>query len=64
MQTNSKLLLNELLVLRHFKHDNMMALYSAHVRGDELWLVLEYVDAGTYRFLQMFDFFLTKITEF
>lgn len=42
-----ELLLNELLVLRHFKHEHMMALYAAHVRNDELWLVLEYLDAGT-----------------
>lgn len=45
-QQRRELLFNEVTIMRDYKHPNIVKMYSAHLVMDELWVVMEYVNAG------------------
>ena len=45
-QQRKELLLNELLVMRHFQHANIVRLFSSYLVRHELWLVMELMTGG------------------
>ena len=45
-QQRRELILNELVTMRDLKHPHLIELLATYLVGDELWLVLEYVEGG------------------
>ncbi|GMS77900.1 hypothetical protein PENTCL1PPCAC_75 [Pristionchus entomophagus] len=46
-QQRRELLFNEVAIMRDFSHPSIVRLFSSHLVGDELWLVMEYMEGGS-----------------
>ncbi|CDW54059.1 serine:threonine protein kinase PAK 4 [Trichuris trichiura] len=45
-QQRRELLFNEVVIMRDYRHPNIVEMYSSHLVGDELWVVMEYLEGG------------------
>ncbi|XP_065656344.1 serine/threonine-protein kinase PAK 6 [Hydra vulgaris] len=45
-QQRRELLFNEVVTMKNYRHLNIIELYDAYLVGDELWVVMEYLDGG------------------
>jgi len=45
-QQRRELLLNEVATMKYYEHPNIVKMYNSYLVGDELWLVLEYLEGG------------------
>ncbi|ESO06666.1 hypothetical protein HELRODRAFT_94192 [Helobdella robusta] len=45
-QQRKELLFNEVLIMRDYHHPNIVNMYSSYLVGDELWVVMEYLEGG------------------
>ncbi|XP_067895810.1 serine/threonine-protein kinase PAK 4-like isoform X1 [Heterodontus francisci] len=45
-QQRRELLFNEVVIMRDYHHDNVVEMYSSHLVGDELWVVMELLQGG------------------
>nr|CAB3264638.1 serine/threonine-protein kinase PAK 4 [Phallusia mammillata] len=45
-QQRRELLFNEVVIMRDYHHDNIVDMYSSFLVGDELWVVMEYLEGG------------------
>ncbi|KAG5451912.1 Serine/threonine-protein kinase PAK mbt [Clonorchis sinensis] len=45
-QQRRELLFNEVMIMRHYQHPNIVEMYSSHLIGNELWVVMEYLEGG------------------
>lgn len=45
-QQRRELLFNEAATMKFFKHPNIVKMYNSYLVGNELWLVLEYLEGG------------------
>ncbi|PIO73754.1 kinase domain protein [Teladorsagia circumcincta] len=46
-QQRRELLFNEVSIMRDYQHTNIVRMYSSHIVGDELWVVMEYMEGGS-----------------
>ena len=47
-QPRKELIINEILVMRESKHDNIVNYLDSYFRnGSELWVVMEYMEGGS-----------------
>ncbi|XP_036397908.1 serine/threonine-protein kinase PAK 5-like [Megalops cyprinoides] len=46
-QQRRELLFNEVLIMRDYRHQNVVDLYNSYLVGDELWVVMEFLEGGT-----------------
>lgn len=46
-QERKELVLNEVLVMRNLQHQNLIDFYGAHLLQDDLWILMEYLNAGS-----------------
>jgi len=46
-QQRRELLFNEVLVMRHRVHPNLVEVFGSYLVGEELWVVMEFMDAGS-----------------
>ncbi|KAL6744354.1 hypothetical protein Aduo_017296 [Ancylostoma duodenale] len=46
-QQRRELLFNEVSIMRDYQHLNIVRMYSSHLVGDELWVVMEYMEGGS-----------------
>ncbi|KAK6016088.1 kinase domain protein [Ostertagia ostertagi] len=46
-QQRRELLFNEVSIMRDYQHANIVRMYSSHIVGDELWVVMEYMEGGS-----------------
>ncbi|CAB3397587.1 unnamed protein product [Caenorhabditis bovis] len=46
-QQRRELLFNEVSILREYHHPNIVQLFSSHLVNDELWVVMEFMEAGS-----------------
>ncbi|KAG9510434.1 Serine/threonine-protein kinase PAK mbt [Fragariocoptes setiger] len=46
-QQRKELLLNEVIIMREFHHPNMVKMFDSYLVGDELWVVMEYLEEGS-----------------
>ncbi|XP_072425490.1 serine/threonine-protein kinase PAK 4-like [Chiloscyllium punctatum] len=45
-QQRRELLFNEVVIMRDYHHENVVEMYSSHLVGDELWVVMELLQGG------------------
>lgn len=45
-QQRKELLINEVVIMKQYKHPNIVEMYNSYLVNDELWLVLEYLEGG------------------
>lgn len=45
-QQRRELLFNEVVIMRDYHHPNIVETYSSFLVGDELWVVMEYLEGG------------------
>ncbi|XP_022108668.1 serine/threonine-protein kinase PAK 4-like [Acanthaster planci] len=45
-QQRRELLFNEVVIMRDYKHANIVEMYSSYLVGDELWVVMEFLEGG------------------
>ncbi|WKY08985.1 hypothetical protein Q1695_001837 [Nippostrongylus brasiliensis] len=46
-QQRRELLFNEVSIMRDYQHPNVVQMFSSHLVGDELWVVMEYMEGGS-----------------
>ncbi|PAV67888.1 hypothetical protein WR25_24136 [Diploscapter pachys] len=46
-QQRRELLFNEVSIMRDYQHPNIVHMHSSHLVGNELWVVMEYMEAGS-----------------
>ncbi|VDP02077.1 unnamed protein product [Soboliphyme baturini] len=46
-QQRRELLFNEVVIMRDYRHPNIVEMYSSHLVGDELWVCMEYLEGGS-----------------
>ncbi|XGW06617.1 hypothetical protein V3C99_016722 [Haemonchus contortus] len=46
-QQRRELLFNEVSIMRDYQHANIVRMFSSHIVGDELWVVMEYMEGGS-----------------
>ncbi|XP_038071714.1 serine/threonine-protein kinase PAK mbt-like isoform X2 [Patiria miniata] len=45
-QQRRELLFNEVVIMRDYKHVNIVEMYNSYLVGDELWVVMEFLEGG------------------
>eukprot|EP00794_Sanderia_malayensis_P017703 gene17703-19472_t len=45
-QQRRELLFNEVVIMKNYKHSNIVEMYESYLVGDELWVVMEFLDGG------------------
>ncbi|KFV72382.1 Serine/threonine-protein kinase PAK 7, partial [Dryobates pubescens] len=45
-QQRRELLFNEVVIMRDYHHENVVDMYSSYLVGDELWVVMEFLEGG------------------
>ncbi|CAH8520294.1 unnamed protein product [Dicrocoelium dendriticum] len=45
-QQRRELLFNEVMIMRHYRHPNIVEMYSSHLIANELWVIMEYLEGG------------------
>ena len=45
-QQRRELLFNEVVIMRDYHHPNIVEMYDSYLVGDELWVVMEYLEGG------------------
>ncbi|CAF1390542.1 unnamed protein product [Rotaria magnacalcarata] len=45
-QQRKELLFNEVMIMRDYKHPNIVEMYGSYLVDSELWVVMEYLDGG------------------
>uniref|UniRef100_A0A8C5R6S1 non-specific serine/threonine protein kinase n=1 Tax=Leptobrachium leishanense TaxID=445787 RepID=A0A8C5R6S1_9ANUR len=45
-QQRRELLFNEVVIMRDYQHANVVEMYKSYLVGDELWVLMEYVQGG------------------
>ncbi|XP_061668629.1 serine/threonine-protein kinase PAK 5 isoform X4 [Syngnathoides biaculeatus] len=45
-QQRRELLFNEVVIMRDYHHDNVVDMYNSYLVGDELWVVMEFLEGG------------------
>ncbi|CAF1087799.1 unnamed protein product [Rotaria sordida] len=45
-QQRKELLFNEVMIMRDYKHPNIVEMYGSYLVDNELWVVMEYLDGG------------------
>ncbi|CAG0917270.1 unnamed protein product [Notodromas monacha] len=45
-QQRRELLFNEVVIMRDYHHPNIVKMYDSYLVGDELWVVMEYLEGG------------------
>ncbi|XP_071800762.1 uncharacterized protein [Asterias amurensis] len=45
-QQRRELLFNEVVIMRDYKHANIVEMYNSYLVGDELWVVMEFLEGG------------------
>ncbi|KAB0346132.1 hypothetical protein FD755_024223 [Muntiacus reevesi] len=45
-QQRRELLFNEVVITRDYQHENMVEMYNSYLVGDELWVVMEFLEGG------------------
>ncbi|VDN60626.1 unnamed protein product [Dracunculus medinensis] len=45
-QQRRELLFNEIIIMRDYQHPNIVAMYGSYLVGNELWVVMEYMEGG------------------
>lgn len=45
-QQRRELLFNEVIIMRDYKHKNIVEMYGSYLVDDELWVVMEYLAGG------------------
>ena len=45
-QQRRELLFNEVVIMRDYHHPNIVEMYDSFLVGDELWVVMEYLEGG------------------
>ncbi|KAA3679165.1 p21-activated kinase 5 [Paragonimus westermani] len=45
-QQRRELLFNEVMIMRQYRHPNIVEMYSSHLVMNELWVVMEYLEGG------------------
>lgn len=45
-QQRRELLFNEVVIMRDYHHPNIVEMYESYLVGDELWVVMEYLEGG------------------
>uniref|UniRef100_A0A0R3RH68 non-specific serine/threonine protein kinase n=1 Tax=Elaeophora elaphi TaxID=1147741 RepID=A0A0R3RH68_9BILA len=45
-QQRRELLFNEVLIMRDYEHPNIVEVYGSYLVGDELWVLMEYMEGG------------------
>ncbi|XP_014247062.1 serine/threonine-protein kinase PAK mbt isoform X2 [Cimex lectularius] len=45
-QQRRELLFNEVVIMRDYHHPNIVDMYESYLVGDELWVVMEYLEGG------------------
>ncbi|KAK3739484.1 hypothetical protein QZH41_020488 [Actinostola sp. cb2023] len=46
-QQRRELLFNEVVIMRDYPHPNIVEMYGSYLVGDELWVVMEFLEGGT-----------------
>ncbi|XP_059808701.1 serine/threonine-protein kinase PAK 4-like isoform X1 [Hypanus sabinus] len=46
MQQRRELLFNEVVIMKDYKHEHIVEMYSSHLVGDQLWVVMELLQGG------------------
>ncbi|NXB70954.1 PAK1 kinase, partial [Donacobius atricapilla] len=46
-RSRKELVVNEILVMKENRHPNIVNYIDSYLVGEDLWLVMEYVDGGT-----------------
>lgn len=61
-QQNTKLLATEISIMKKSRHPNIVEYFDSYLKGDKLWVVMEYMDGGCLtEILEQFD--NVKLTE-
>lgn len=45
-QQRRELLFNEVVIMRDYHHPNIVEMYDSYLVDDELWVVMEFLEAG------------------
>ncbi|XP_033848440.3 serine/threonine-protein kinase PAK 4-like [Acipenser ruthenus] len=45
-QQRRELLFNEVVIMRDYHHENVVEMYNSYLVGDELWVVMEFLEGG------------------
>lgn len=45
-QQRRELLFNEVVIMRDYRHENVVEMYNSYLVGDELWVVMEFLEGG------------------
>ncbi|VDN06194.1 unnamed protein product [Thelazia callipaeda] len=45
-QQRRELLFNEVVIMRDYQHPNVVEMYGSYLVGDELWVLMEYMEGG------------------
>ncbi|XP_006161802.1 serine/threonine-protein kinase PAK 4 isoform X1 [Tupaia chinensis] len=45
-QQRRELLFNEVVIMRDYQHENVVQMYNSYLVGDELWVVMEFLEGG------------------
>ncbi|KAJ7344862.1 hypothetical protein JRQ81_000812 [Phrynocephalus forsythii] len=45
-QQRRELLFNEVVIMRDYQHDNVVEMYKSYLVGDELWVLMEFLQGG------------------
>ncbi|XP_030073891.1 serine/threonine-protein kinase PAK 4 [Microcaecilia unicolor] len=45
-QQRRELLFNEVVIMRDYQHENVVEMYYSYLVGDELWVVMEFLEGG------------------
>ena len=46
-QQRRELLFNEVVIMRDYRHQNIVEMFNSYLVQDELWVVMEYLEGGT-----------------
>ncbi|XP_062887991.1 serine/threonine-protein kinase PAK 4-like [Mobula hypostoma] len=46
MQQRRELLFNEVVIMKDYQHEHIVEMYSSHLVGDQLWVVMELLQGG------------------
>ncbi|KAK6044544.1 hypothetical protein COOONC_17951 [Cooperia oncophora] len=46
-QQRRELLFNEVSIMRDYQHPNIVRMFSSHLVGDELWVIMEFMEGGS-----------------